>query len=67
MSQLRRLQFLNLSNNKLCCEANVGALQEELSIECSSALKRLALNNTGIPLEMVFSLLEHFTGYVPYL
>ena len=65
ISQLRKLEFLNLSGNYLSQRIDdLGPFVEDHCKDAMVSIKKLVLNNTSIPLQTVYSLLSYFTGYV---
>lgn len=65
ISQLHKLEFLNLSENCLSQRIDdFGPFVEDHCKDAMSSIKKLVLNNTSVPLETVYSLLNYLTGYV---
>lgn len=63
ISQLHKLEFLNLSENCLCQRIyDFGPFVEDHCKDAMSSIKKLVLNNTSVPLETVYSLLNYLTG-----
>lgn len=63
ISQLRKLEFLNLSGNYLSQRIDdLGPFVEDHCKDAMVSIKKLVLNNTSIPLQTVYSLLSSFTG-----
>lgn len=63
ISQLHKLEFLNLSENCLSQRIyDFGPFVEDHCKDAMSSIKKLVLNNTSVPLETVYSLLNYLTG-----
>ena len=63
ISQLHKLEFLNLSENYLSQRIDdFSPFIEDQDRDALPSIKKLILNNTSVPLETVYSLLSCLTG-----
>ena len=64
LCQLPKLTFLNLSCNPLESELDEKKLDGIISNNDMPKLKNIVLNNTNLPLKLVFKILDIFPRYV---